>query len=73
MEHPSAPVDYTSLTLCAISYIGYIFGKIDAHWLYNGLLLGLTVTGFIYNVIRIIDWVAKKFFKKGNKPTNDPS
>jgi hypothetical protein len=71
MEHPSGPVDYTSLTLCAISYLGYIFAKIDSDWVYNALLWGITISGFLYNVTRLVDWVSKKFFNKGDKPIKD--
>lgn len=67
MNHPSGPVDYPSLLFCTFTYIGHILLQINPHWALQGLEYLLTITGLLYNCIKLIDWFNSKFSNKNKK------
>lgn len=70
------PYDLKSITLCASTYFVYIFNRInfhwmgvvtgwsfDPHWILTICEYGLAISGFSYNVLKLIDFIKSKFLK----------
>lgn len=76
MNNSSGPVDYPSLVLCLGVYLEHIFLSINVGVLLQWLEVLTAFVAFLYNFLKLIEWIKTKFLKPKNNakktnPTDD--